>query len=143
MTEFVRGHVYWPCSVNSRACANSGYQALLSPPLEPGNEARNEANTSMLTACIHLYHFFFCMLNLIMFAVTECTCAFLFSSSLIVQVNGYSNLEHPGYLLNVLVSYYVNTYKGSMAAPNKLLQVSNTNITLLIVTTVKDVVMPV
>ena len=34
VTEFVRGHVYWPCSVNSRACANSGYQALLSPPLE-------------------------------------------------------------------------------------------------------------
>ena len=39
-TEFICGHVYWPCSVNSRACANSVYQALLSPPLEPGNEAK-------------------------------------------------------------------------------------------------------
>ena len=42
MTEFVRGHVYWPCSVNSRACANGVYQALLSPPLEPGNEASHD-----------------------------------------------------------------------------------------------------
>ena len=39
VTEFVCGYVYWPCSVNSRACANGVYQALLSPPLEPGNEA--------------------------------------------------------------------------------------------------------
>ena len=39
VTEFVRGRVYWPSSVNSRACANSVYQALLSPLLEPGNEA--------------------------------------------------------------------------------------------------------
>ena len=39
MTELVHGHVYWPSSINSRACANSVYQALLSPPLEPGNEA--------------------------------------------------------------------------------------------------------
>ena len=39
MTEFVCGHVYWPYSVNSRACANSVYQALLSPLLEPGNKA--------------------------------------------------------------------------------------------------------
>ena len=39
MTEFVRGHVYWTCSVNCRTYANSVYQALLSPPLEPGNEA--------------------------------------------------------------------------------------------------------
>ena len=37
MTEFVCGHVYWPCSVNSRAW----YQALLSPLLQPGNEASN------------------------------------------------------------------------------------------------------
>ena len=44
VTEFVRGHVYWPCSVNSRACANSVYRALLSPPLEPGNEARVMSN---------------------------------------------------------------------------------------------------
>ena len=39
MTEFVHGHVYRSCSVNSHACTNSVYQALLSPPLESGNEA--------------------------------------------------------------------------------------------------------
>ena len=48
VTEFVRGHVYWPSSVNSCACANSVYQALLSPPLEPGNEAN--VNPAVSTA---------------------------------------------------------------------------------------------
>ena len=42
VTAFVRRHVYWPSSVNSRACTNSVYQALLSPPLEPGNEASTQ-----------------------------------------------------------------------------------------------------
>ena len=59
VTEFIRGHVYWPCSVNSCACANSVYQALLSPPLEPGNEAStyhdNDTliiNKAVNTACL-------------------------------------------------------------------------------------------
>ena len=39
VTEFIRGHVYWPYSINFRTCTNSVYQALLSHPLEPGYEA--------------------------------------------------------------------------------------------------------
>ena len=55
VTEFVRRRLYWTCSINFRACANGVYQALLSPPLEPGNEAISGAEDELALVFCGVY----------------------------------------------------------------------------------------
>ena len=43
VAEVVHGYICCCVSINSCSCVNSVYQALLSPPLEPGNEANVES----------------------------------------------------------------------------------------------------
>ena len=47
----VHGYIYCRFSVNSCACANMCTQALLSPPLEPGNEATETSVTDTICNC--------------------------------------------------------------------------------------------